>query len=200
MGFTLTYRPKGQSNFDFFAGELAEGYELLDAAQAGFGTVHLAVKRPDGKVYGSTVVVKYTPRAKDGWNFGFVWTDESAGPYPANAPARILDLLSPLEELGYEGNSLKWAGRWRKTSRAILARPKLALRTGAILALDKPIQWNGASLDRLEVKNARRLIFRHLGGYGGLYKIGRAALTVAGAHVEESTKPPNSGLTIDMHE
>lgn len=184
MGWTFTTRRKGETNEDFFGtGRFwVDGYEVLDTAQVGFDHVVQAVRRPDGLVFAAVTLIKWVPKARDGYNFGY--KDVSEGDGPSDTPARILDLLSPAEELyGADTKSCKWANEWRERCRARLARKSsLKLRTGAFLRLDKPIKWGGVEIDLVCVKNARRLHFRHLGGYQGLYRIRRDDLIAAGAH------------------
>lgn len=196
MGWTFTDREKGVKNSDFFGDDFwSDGYEVLDTAQVGFRTIYQAVRRPDGLVFAAVHLVKWVRDYP--FNFGYKNMSESMGPGESAAPARILDLLSPVGELYPDDTkSFEWATEWRERCRAGLAnRVGLVLRTGAILALDKPIKWHGASLGRLLVENARRRIFRHLTGYGGRYKIARADLIAAGAQVVEPTEEEQKWLT-----
>jgi hypothetical protein len=197
MGWTYTNRAKGEKNSDFFGKDFwSDGYEVLDTAQVGFRTVYQAVRRrSDSKVFAAVHLVNWVRDVR--FNFGYKSMDESMGPGEATAPERILDLLSPVAELYPDGgDSFEWATEWRARCWARLARQgSLKLRTNTILALDTPIKWNGASLDRLLVENARRRIFRHLTGYGGRYKITRADLIAAGAQVVEPTEEEQKWLT-----
>lgn len=133
MGWTYQHREKGIKERDFWQREFGEGYEVVDVSKVS-GTVYLAVKNGAGLTAAAVVLTKWVPN--DYYNFGYKDQDESMGPYEAKAPDRILDLLSPVEELyGPEGDdptkydSTRSAREWREASRAYNAKPKVTAGT-----------------------------------------------------------------------
>jgi len=96
MGWLFYAREKGETNVAHFQEKMGEGYTILDGATVG-GTFYAAVRDPRGLV--SAVVVLTRWRPNDPYNFGYKDMDESMGPGEARCPARILDLLSPTDEL-----------------------------------------------------------------------------------------------------
>lgn len=179
MGWTYTHRGKGETNKQFFGEDFwAGGYELVDIAQQGFNTIFMAVRRPDGKVFGTRTSIKWVGGH---YNFGYsnTWAEDD-GPGGA-PPARILDQLSPLGEMGYNVHQAAAANAWRQAGREYNAkRAGLKLRTGATLELETPIKWKGAELKRLYITNARRRTFKDLDSWR-YYKISRGDLIAAGA-------------------
>src|SRR3546814_11745666 len=71
-----------------------------------------------GEIFAIVCLVRWNPRAKDGYIFGYKVMEESLGPCEADCPARILDLLTPPDK--------EYAREWRTRCRANLefrARP-----------------------------------------------------------------------------
>ena len=133
----------------------------------------LEIIHEDGRreVTALVCLVRYNPRDRGGYIFGFKDQDEGMGPCESECPASILDLLTPTDR--------PYAIAWRERCRGNLARraatPKL--QTGQRVVFDEPITFSdGASFDRLEVvidpRRPRAVRFRPVGG-GGLYRIGR---------------------------
>ena len=118
MGWSFEHRDKGTSNLEHFRAQWGEGYDLLDGATVG-GVFYGALRIPGGKVTAVVILTKWVPR--DWFNFGEKSMTESWGPTEARCPERILDMLSPAEEL-YVGDSLTWATEWRAACRSYHAR------------------------------------------------------------------------------
>ena len=98
MGSSTSHRPKGMSNKDYFQEYIfGDNYEVLDAAQQRGKPVYLAVRHPEGYVFGCVVLVHYN--RSDYFNFWHKEIDESSGPCEDECPERILKLLSPLDEI-----------------------------------------------------------------------------------------------------
>jgi len=135
MGWTFSHRDKGESNVEFFQHTFGNGYTILDGATVS-STFYAAVRQPDGLVSAAVILTKWVPR--DEYNFGYKDMDESMGPGEYRCPARILDLLSPTDQLygpvryteaeGWEGpagsptGARAWADKWRAECRAELAK------------------------------------------------------------------------------
>lgn len=119
-------RPKGRSHRDFFAEHLEDDEgEMLDLAAA-HNVAYIAWRRPDGLVTARTIDFRWLMR--DPYGDTFAWDDprgEESG-WPRNrCPQRILDLLSPVDEL-WPGPELHWtrqtARQWREHARGRLER------------------------------------------------------------------------------
>lgn len=80
-----------------------------------YAAVHVTPKdtnEPD-YVYAAVILVKYAP--KSDYNFHYKDMDETCGPYKAECPRKILELLSPLKRfVAPESDGFAWALEWRK--------------------------------------------------------------------------------------
>lgn len=114
-------------------------------------------------------LVRYNPRDRDGYIFGFKDMDEGMGPCEAECPQAILDLLTPTNR--------EYALAWRERCRANAAkrRGKPKLRDGQTIIFAEPIRFtDGACHDRLTVviEPSRPRAVRFRGG-GSLHRISR---------------------------
>src|SRR3546814_19605923 len=75
-----------------------------------------------GEIFAIVCLVRWNPRAKDGYIFGYKDMDETMGPCEADCPARILDLLTPTDK--------EYAREWRARCCANLARRARQLEIG----------------------------------------------------------------------
>lgn len=110
MGSIGLWREKGQSNADFFAKEL--GVEVVADATIG-GVWYGAIKAPgiDG-VFCYVSPIRWYRSAEFGENFIYKMQDETMGPYDAQASAKVLDALDPIDS--------EYANEWRAKCRANL--------------------------------------------------------------------------------
>ena len=134
-----------------------------------YAAVELLRPDRDHEVVALVCLVRYKPRDREGYVFGYKDMDETMGPCEAECPPAILDLLTP--------NTNEYALAWRERCRAAVARrtAKPRLRNGWTLVFDEPITFtDGASHARLEVvidpRRPRAVRLRPPGGYG-LYRI-----------------------------
>lgn len=117
-------------------------------------------------------LVRYNPRDRDGYVFGYKDMDEGMGPCEAECPEAILDLLTPTDR----PHALAWRARCRENAAARRARAaKPAPRPGQTIVLDRPLAFrDGRSLDRFEVvpnpRGRRTMLFRDP-QEGGFYRI-----------------------------
>jgi len=116
-------------------------------------------------------LVRYNPRDREGYIFGYKDMDESMGPCEAECPPAILDLLTPTER--------PYAVAWRERCRAAAARraSKSKLQSGQTIVFAEPIAFtDGATFERMVVvvdpRRPRQVRFRPVGG-PGLYRISR---------------------------
>lgn len=163
MGWTYTYRPKGETNTEFF-GKMWEKSKVLDTAQVGF-TVYGALRLPDGRVRALVILTRWVPN--DPYNFGYKDMDESMGPCDVACPERIFALLTPLDK-----TDSKWAHEWRAKVReyheAKKARPRLT--KGTVVRFETPLQFtDGREHDTFEF--VKRSTFRTRGPWSYLVRI-----------------------------
>lgn len=150
-----------------------ERARVLRSALLAVRTYYAAVEivRASGQREVTAIVclIRYNPRDREGYIFGYKDMDESVGPCESDCPVGILDLLTPTTH----PYALAWRERCRANAARRTARP--TLRDGQIVLFDRPITFaDGARHDRLKVAidphRSRRLCFRAPDG-SGLYRI-----------------------------
>jgi hypothetical protein len=119
---------------------------------------------PDGKrdVWAAVCLVKYNPRDREGFIFGYKDMSEEAGPCEAECPEEILNILTPTDS----GNAIEWRERCRKLislRKQNAKKPKL--QPGQIVEFDSPIYMTDKTSHKtLEVvtlwPGSRSIIFR----------------------------------------
>ena len=75
---------------------------VLRSALVGMRVYYAAVETVRGaaaerKVFAAVCLVRYNPRDREGYIFGYKDMDETVGPNEADCPEAILDLLTPTE-------------------------------------------------------------------------------------------------------
>jgi hypothetical protein len=123
-------------------------------------------------VWAAICLVRYNPRDREGYVFGYKDMDETMGPCVQDCPKAILDLLTPTDH--------HYAVEWRAACRTRLAAAQALARKpspqpGQIIILDSPLSFrNGRTLQRFEVvanpRNPRAVVFREPGCHA-LYRI-----------------------------
>jgi hypothetical protein len=149
---------------------------VLRSALVGMRTYYAAVEivrsAAEREVTAIVCLVRYNPRDREGYVFGYKDMDETMGPCEADCPEPILDLLTPTDR--------EYALAWRERCRANAAtRKTLAAkptpRPGQTIVFDEPLRFNdGRTLTRFVVtpnpRSHRTVLFRDPDG-GGLYRI-----------------------------
>jgi len=139
---------------------------VLASAVVDLTTYYAACERVDvggdRTVFAVICLVRYNPRAADGYIFAYKDMDEAMGPHESACPERILDLLTPTDR--------EYAVAWRARCRDAIARRKAIAarptpRPGQTIIFELPLTLsNGAESDRFEVvadtRNPRRALFR----------------------------------------
>jgi hypothetical protein len=177
MGWTFFYKPKGKKAIDTIR-EDAMGADWYDqrvvAATATREAVFLVVKtnEPDSKVYVpdadgtvrqlAVIAIKNSPKARDGYNFGYKDMTETMGPYGLEAPMSIIAQASPLQDpIGPQPgfSSLRSATEYRERSRAKAEADafKRGLKPGTIVKLPKPLSFGGQMQQTFTVDRKRVL-------------------------------------------
>ena len=122
------------------------------------------------EVFAIVCLVRYNPRDREGYVFGYKDMDEGMGPCESECPAAILDLLTPTDR----DYAVTWRARCRAAAEQRAARPRL--RNGWALVFDAPLSFaDGTSHDRLDVaidpRHPRVMRFRSRDGR--YYRISR---------------------------
>lgn len=122
------------------------------------------------EVFAIVCLVRYNPRDRDGYIFGYKDMDETMGPCEAECPVAILDLLTPT----VNAHATQWRARCRAAAEIRATRPRL--RNGWTLVFDEPLAFtDGSRHQRLKVaidpSRPRAIRFRSSDG-DGLYRIG----------------------------
>lgn len=104
----------------------------------------LGEKHGEGK--GNVIALIYlTKKYRDHYNFGYKDMEETCGPNETKCPKRILDLLTPLDELYKEEScGKKWAGEWREACRKYLEAaktPKPKITEGVTVKMNEPLKF-----------------------------------------------------------
>ena len=181
MGWTETYKPKGQNLTEFFIehGTLRWTdspctYRVLDAALVNLTEYYAAVEQVhnttgERKVWCAVFLIRHLRRARFGYNdynFAYKDMDESCGPVVSNCPERILDLLTETEH----EYAKEWRARCREKIRVRSEKP--ALVPGTVLLADPPISFrDGSLISKLTLKSRRgsRFSFVNPEGYGNYW-------------------------------
>lgn len=163
------------AQFTFVRPELTS--KVLRSALVGMRVYYAAIEhvrheKNERIVFAAVCLVRYNPRDREGYIFGYKDMDETVGPNEADCPKAILDLLTPTE--------YPYAQAWRARCRDNLAArralaSKPSPRPGQTIVFDQPLSFsNGCKLDRFEVvanpRSHRTVLFR-AADIGGLYRI-----------------------------
>lgn len=116
MGWTFTHREPGTTDREWVTTNLLDAGMEIVACATKSGVFYAAVKNgPEAKFLpGQTwALVMLIQRTRGYHNFGYKDMDESVGPVYYDAPAAVLNALSPTEN--------DYATKWREQCRANLA-------------------------------------------------------------------------------
>lgn len=151
--------------------------KVLRSALVGMRVYYAAVEQiriatGEREVWAAICLVRYNPRDREGYIFGYKDMTEQMGPCESDCPETILDLLTPTDR----PYAQQWRARCYESAaarRARAAKPKP--RVGQAVVFDEPLAFSdGRSFERLEVvanpRSSRTVLFRAPGS-GGLYRI-----------------------------
>jgi hypothetical protein len=133
---------------------------------------HVRHEKNERIVFAAVCLVRYNPRDREGYIFGYKDMDETVGPNESDCPQAILDLLTPTKY----PYAQTWRTRCRENAaarRALSSKP--SPRPGQSIVFDQALSFSdGRSLDRFEVvanpRSHRTALFR-AADTGGLYRI-----------------------------
>jgi len=131
-----------------------------------YAAIQVMTNGQGDEIFAIVCLVRWNPRAKDGYIFGYKDMDESMGPCEADCPARILDSLTPTDK--------EYARDWRARCRANLERRARQLADGDRIRLPEPMTFSDGNVlqEFVVAKRGRRVILRDP-QRGGLYRISR---------------------------
>lgn len=171
MGWTVGEKPQ---NVLAMIRELltweAEGYKnvCLDLAMVSMKTIYAAVERTttDGQrdVWAAVFAIDFRTSKEHGYkstSFGYKDMDETMGPFERNCPERILNLLTPTNNLN--------ANEWRASCRRnIELRKARSVSNGQHIKFDRPIRFsNGLEAQIFRVHTGgNRVRFEAIDDYG----------------------------------
>lgn len=128
MGWTFYEKPrdvKAELNRQLTWESEGRVNRVLDSAIVNRVEYYAAVEtvKPDGErhVWCAVFLLKFLPKARDGYTFGYKDMDETCGPNASRCPVRILDLLTETDN----AYALRWRERCRAYHAARAALPKL---------------------------------------------------------------------------
>jgi hypothetical protein len=133
-------------------------YTVVDSAMVGstyYAAVrHVTPEQPAGYVFGAIVLTR-NPASGFGWKD----MDESMGPYEVACPLRILNKLTPIENMPGGAARNDYAAQWRENvrqyhrDRAGRTATAKAFRAGDMLRLPEPIRFrSGLTADTFTVQ------------------------------------------------
>ena len=142
MGWTTTYKPKGEPILDFF---IREGvltwsddnpntYRVLDSALVNMSTFYAAIEKTntatgERQVWAAVILVRHYPKDPH-YNFGWKDMAESMSPVECSCPERILKLLTPTDyQSSNEWRAACWANVEKRKARKNLP-PGTVLKYG----------------------------------------------------------------------
>ncbi len=146
--------------------------KVLRSALVGMQVYYAAVEHTgpaigERRMWALICLVRYNPRDREGYIFGYKDMTETMGPCEAECPEAILDLLTATENTF----ALEWRARCRdRLEERRIQSKKPTPRPGQIIEFDKPLSFkNGKTLDRFEVvanpRRHRTVLFRGPGSH-----------------------------------
>lgn len=148
----------------------SHGLKVLASACPGnrvyYAATQVTTDGKPGEVFAIVCLVRWNPRDKEGFVFGYKDMEESMGPHEADCPARILDLLTSTDK--------EYALDWRQRCRANLERRARKLADGDRIRLPEPMKFTDGHVGQefIVTKRGRKTVLRDP-DTGGFYRISR---------------------------
>lgn len=134
MGWTGTYKEKGESYDDFFNAEYGnESHHVwIGKGFAKNGAYYRAMKNTEtGEIFAVIILLQHGSQS-DRTNFFYKTMDETEGPYNYDCPKRILDILTPTDD--------EFAIQWRIKCRNRIEQEK-RLKIGSRIRFKNPVKF-----------------------------------------------------------
>ncbi len=162
MGWTTFHRNKSETIAETLKRHIFGGnLELLDCAVVKRNVAYCAARyTKDGKSYVCAIIVLLTYAPREHHNFGYKDMSEFMGPCESECPKRILDQLTPLEEIAAidgngNGTNVEYAAAWRARCVKLAATP--TPKPGMKVVFKDAIPFtNGKHLNEFTVTKVRK--------------------------------------------
>jgi len=173
MGWTFYEKPlnvKGDLDRSLTWTSDSGARRVLDSAIVNRTEYYAAVEyvKPDGErhVWCAVFLLKFLPKARDGYTFGYKDMDETCGPNAWRCPVRILDLLTETDN-GYANG---WRAKCREYHARRAALPKLAEGMRLRVLNESVPTINGVDVREVTVLQAGRKPLFKMEGFGGYFR------------------------------
>lgn len=146
MGWTFYHRPAGETDRQHFQRELNPDDDIIECATKNFVFYAAVHRKSTGEVWALVILLR---RRRGELNFGYKDMAEEMGPVVADAPAKVLDALTPTDN----ESALRWRQRCRDNlaARTAATQRQRAVTAGVVIELAVPVQFgNGLSASRFE--------------------------------------------------
>ena len=158
MGWMTMHETRTAKQFftDMYANE--PNVEIVDIAIKNFRTAYIAVRnKVKGYVYCQTYLIHRAPKSYE--NFGYKPVSEFCGPNTIDCPKKILDKLTPIEEIAKIDDlgekSFEWAKNWREECLKSIETAK-KLSKGVVIKMDEPIEFTSGASFQYFKKDGRK--------------------------------------------
>ena len=142
----------------------SHGYRVLESACSGNRVYYAALQRFDdgraGEVIAIVCLVRWNPKAADGFVFSYKDMSECMGPNEADCPLRILDRLTSTSD----PNALDW----RRRCFATIRRRSRELPDGALIRFPEPMVFSDDTQHELMrvTRSGKQIILTRKDGTG----------------------------------
>jgi hypothetical protein len=153
MGWITTHRDKGITNDQWFQREVIGDRHEIVASSTVKGVYYAAVRTVEtGEVWALVVLTQWAPRSYH--KFGWKDMDETMGPGSYDAPAKVLNALTPTDN--------EWAQQWRAACREAQERKTAAatIAVGTLLRFAHPMMFTKDVRDVTELILEGKDVFR----------------------------------------
>jgi hypothetical protein len=172
MGWWGNHKPKNMSfkewatkKYSFESDDVK--HVVLDAAMVNFTQGYLACERTEkstGKtyVYAMVLLIQWVNNPFE--NMMVKEIDETMGPCYYKCPERILNLLSPADEISEYPDAQKYINEWRADVKRYIANCKRwkKVQVGNVVTFEHGFSFGGKTLTTFRLSNKKRLHFEPL--------------------------------------
>src|SRR5256885_11963600 len=148
VGWTETYKPKGQSMEDFTRHEFPQSSVNFVAFASTLTAAYVAYRTKEGGITCLVIALKQYRLTADGYNICYKEMDENTGPRESACPERILSLLTLTTN--------QYALDWRKRCWDAIEKRRGAAKVGQTIRLEKPLKFTDGSEQDTFVVSAGR--------------------------------------------
>ena len=183
MGWTFTHKPKGMPVKAFFEKQWRD-IDILECYVKN-GAAYMACRfkdlSKDPRTWAAVCLIRYDRNSHE-FNFGDKDMDETMGPCYYDAPAKVLDMLTPIPKGQEDSYAAKWRAKCReelkRKASMVKLREGMIIRTGVLLDCGRELPK-----DTFHVCDARKGLFSVPGSVVPRYRISRSTLERVGYEV-----------------